>query len=79
MDRFFFLKVDEEITYDDIVTMISTFIVLSSVTVIPALILVAKIYNMIKFKDIPMLASIFAVSLSLLFFIGYCACSLLEE
>ena len=38
---------------------------------IPALILVVKIYKIIKFQDFPMLGSITAISLSLICLIGY--------
>ncbi len=57
----------------------SIFVVLVIFVLIPALLLQTKIYKFIRFSDIPMLCSISALSLSLIFLIGSFFASILDN
>ena len=57
----------------------SIFALVAISVLIPALILLAKIYKFIRLSDIPILCSISAISLSLIFLIGTLFAFILED
>ena len=77
--RTFQLQQDEEFSREFLIKMSSVYLFIVAIIFIPGLILVIKIYKLLKFQDIPMLASIFAISCSLFFLGCYFITMIIEE
>ena len=73
------LKQNLEFSGEFLITMSSVYLFIVIITFIPALVLVFKIYKLLKFQDIPMLASIIAISCSLFFLGCYFITMIIEE